>query len=35
MSSATIILWAIALVLLGFSLREGPDTARRGVEQAW
>ena len=35
MSSATIILWAIALVLLGFSLRDGPDTARRGVEQAW
>ena len=35
MSSATLILWSIAAVLLFFSWRAGSDTLRRGLDLAW
>ena len=35
MSSAAIILWCIAGVLLAFSWRAGPETVKKGLELTW
>lgn len=35
MNSATLILWVIALVLLGLSLRAGEGTLKRGLDHTW
>jgi uncharacterized membrane protein YraQ (UPF0718 family) len=35
MSSATIILWVIAIVLLGFSWRAGKETLIKGLDLSW
>jgi len=34
-SSATLILWCIAIILLIFSWRSGTETLKRGLELAW
>lgn len=35
MNSATIVLWIIALILLGFTWRKGTDALKRGLKLTW